>query len=176
MISFPPGDTSVRRRCLQPVRIRLDSTAVRVRHDGDPDSADRVLVTYVTGGNAHQVSGARCVLACWNGVIPYLCPELPAPQKEALAYGVKQPIVYTSVLMRNWTAFQKLGISSVSAPGSYHTSMNLADPISIGDYRTPQTADQPIAVHLVRTPCSPGKPKREQHRAGQHEILVSSLQ
>ena len=158
------------------VKIRLGSTAVRVRHEGDPDSADRVLITYVTGGSARQVSAARCVLACWNGVIPYLCPELPARQKEALAYGVKQPIVYTSVLMRNWNAFQRLGISSVSAPGSYHTSANLADPISLGEYRTPQTPDQPIAVHMVRTPCSPGKPKREQHRAGQHDLLTTTFE
>jgi spermidine dehydrogenase len=158
------------------VKIRLSSTAVRVRHEGDPESADRVLITYVTGGNARQVSAARCVLACWNGVIPYLCPELPAHQKEALAYGVKQPIVYTSVLMRNWSAFQSLGINSVSAPGSYHTSASLAAPISLGEYRTPQTPDQPIAVHLVRTPCSPGKAKREQHRVGQHDLLTTTFQ
>jgi hypothetical protein len=43
------------------------------------------------------VRAAAAVLACWNHVIPYLCPELPASQKQALAYGVKIPLIYTNV-------------------------------------------------------------------------------
>ena len=62
-----------------------------------------------------------CVLACWNMMIPYLCPELPAAQKAALHSLVKTPLVYTSVALRNWTAFHKLGVAGVSAPGGYHT-------------------------------------------------------
>ena len=63
-----------------------------------------------------------CVLACWNMMIPYLCPELPEEQKEALHYLVKTPLVYTSVALRNWRAFHKLGFAAVNAPGGYHTS------------------------------------------------------
>jgi spermidine dehydrogenase len=37
-------------------------------------------------------------------MIPYLCPELPAAQKDALRYLVKTPLVYTSVAIRNWRA------------------------------------------------------------------------
>jgi spermidine dehydrogenase len=77
-----------------PIRIRLNSTAVRVRHAGDPDpskDAKEVEVTYVRGGQARRVRGANCILACYNMIIPYLCPEMPAKQKEALAYCVKLP-------------------------------------------------------------------------------------
>ena len=99
-----------------PVRLRLNSTAVRVRHAGDPTTAKAVDVTYVRGGKAHRVSGRACVLACYNAIIPRLAPELPAGQRDALLFGVKTPLVYTNVLVRNWRAFQKLGVSHVYSP------------------------------------------------------------
>src|SRR6185295_3972119 len=95
------------------VRIRLGSTAVRVRHRDAPETAGDVEVAYVQGGKLRSARCARVVLACWNGVITYLCPELPAAQQEALAYGVKVPLVYTHVLVRSWTAFAKLGVQAI---------------------------------------------------------------
>lgn len=159
-----------------PVRIRLNSTAVRVKHAGDPGAAKEVEITYVRGGEAHKVRGAACVLACWNQVIPYLCPELPQRQKEALAYGVKVPLVYTNVQIRNWQSFQRLGISSVSAPGGYWSSVGLDFPVSMGDYRFPRSPDEPCVLHLMRTPCSPGLPSREQHKAGRYELLSTTFE
>ena len=47
--------------------------------------AREVEVTYVRGGKAFSVRGRACVLACYNAIVPYLCPQLPAAQKEALA-------------------------------------------------------------------------------------------
>ncbi len=158
------------------VRIRLNSTVVRVSHTGDPVSSDEVVVTYVKDGKTLSVGGRHCVLACWNYLIPYLCPELPATQKEALAYGVKAPIVYTNVLLRNWTSFQKLGVSGISAPGSYHTSLRLSEPVSIGDYRHPREPEEPTVVHLTRSPCAPGKPRKEQHRLGQMNLFTTTFE
>ncbi len=106
-----------------PIRIRLNSTAVKVKHIGNRASAKEVEITYVRGGQARRVRGANCILACYNMVIPYLCPEMPAQQKEALAYGVKMPLVYTNVQIRNWKALQKLGISAIYAPGAYFTNI-----------------------------------------------------
>lgn len=154
-----------------PVRLRLNSTAVRVRHGGAIASAKEVEIGYVRGGRLRTVRARRCILACWNGVIPYLCPELPEQQKEALSYGVKVPIVYTNVFIRSWTAFVKLGVNAIHAPGSYHTSLNLNLPVSLGEYRFPRTPEEPMIVHMVRTPCSPGLPARQQHRAGRVELL-----
>src|SRR5262249_30203434 len=104
-----------------PVRIRLNSTAVHVQHSEAAGSGREVEVAYMRGAKLQTVRGKACVLACYNGMIPYICPELPQPQKTALAYGVKAPLVYTHVAIRNWTAFQKLGVHQIVAPGSYHT-------------------------------------------------------
>src|SRR5260370_29900131 len=83
-----------------PVRIRLNSTAVRVKHLGDLSNAKEVEVTYVLAGKAHKVRAAACVMACYNVIVPYLCPEMPEKQKEALAYAGKHPLVYTNLPIR----------------------------------------------------------------------------
>lgn len=154
-------------------RVRLNSTVVRVAHRGKAE--DVVDVTYVRGGRLQCVRGGRVVLACWNTVIPYLCPELPRDQKEALAFAVKVPIVYTNVLLRSWSAFERLGTNQVYAPGSYHTSFNLDLPVSVGDYKASRGPDEAIVVHMVRTPCRPGLPARDQHRAGRMELLATTF-
>jgi spermidine dehydrogenase len=157
-----------------PVRIRLSSTAVRVRHVGTPSSASEVEVAYGRDKNVYTVRAKGVVLACWNMVIPFLCPELPDTQKAALEYGVKVPLVYTSVALKNWTAFKKLGINGASSPGMYHTGVRLEVPTVIGGYNpTPSSPDDPIIVRMTRTPCKPGRPSREQHRAGHVDLLTT---
>lgn len=101
---------------------------------------------------------------------------LPARQKEALAYGVKGPLVYTSVGVKNWNAWKNLGISGINVPGMYHTSVSLTEAVSLGDLKHPQPPDEPIALHLVRIFGAPGKPRREQHRLGREELLNTSFE
>lgn len=159
-----------------PIRIRLNSTAVKATHVGDPATAEEVEVTYVRGGKGHRVRAANCVLACYNMVIPYLCPEMPATQKEALAYCVKLPFVYTNVQVRNWKAFQKLGISSIYAPGSYFSQVTLDFPVSMGDYRYSRSPDESCLLHLLRTPCSPGADCKDQYRSGRYELVSTKFE
>ena len=115
-------------------------------------------------------------MACWNSVIPYLCPDLPARQRDALAYGIKAPIVYTSILIRDWTSFQKLGVSNISAPGGYHSSVGLAEAVTIGEYKASTTPQEPMVLHLGRTPCAPGKPRKDQHRLGREDLLRTTFE
>ncbi len=159
-----------------PVRIRLNSTAVRVRHLGDSSAATETEIAYARWGKVYTVRAANCVLACWHVVIPYICAELPDEQKDALAGAAKVPIVYTNVAIQNWTSFQKLGVRSIYSPGSYHTTVTLDLPVSIGDYHCPRSPDQPIVLHLMRTPCHPGVPAREQHLRGRMELFTTSFE
>jgi spermidine dehydrogenase len=158
-----------------PVRIRLNSTAVRVKHLGDPGSAKGVEITYARRGKIYNVRASQCVLACWHVVIPYICDELPKAQKEALSQAAKVPLLYTNVALRNWTAFQKAGANSVYAPGCYHTHLNLDLPVSIGEYQCPKKPDEPIVVHMMKTPCKPGLPARNQHMAGRIELFTTEF-
>ncbi len=158
------------------VRIRLNSTAVRAKHVGDPATAKEVEVTYVRGGQAHRVRAGQCVLACYNMIIPYLCAEMSDKQKEALAYCVKIPLVYTNVQISNWKSFQKLGINGVYAPAAYFSNVTLDFPVSMGDYQFPSSPDESCLLHLLRTPCSPGLSCKDQYRAGRYELVSTPFE
>ena len=167
-------DYSTLDRAASPIRIRLSSTVVRVRHVGAPGAAKGVEVAYGRDKKVYSTTAKSVVLACWNGMIPYLCPELPEAQKQALKYGVKVPLVYTSVALKNWTAFKTLGINGASSPGMYHNGVRLEMPTVIGGYNpTPASADDPMIVRMTRTPCKPGLPARDQHRAGHVDLLTT---
>ena len=94
-----------------PVRIRLASLCVGARNLGDVAHPDGVEIAYVRGDRVLRVRGRACVLASWNMMIPYICPQLPEAQKAALHQIVKTPLVYTTVALRDWTAFHRLGSS-----------------------------------------------------------------
>ena len=157
------------------VRIRLNSTAVAVKHLGGSATAKQVEITYSRLGKLHSVRSPYAVLACWNMVIPYICAELPEKQKQALHSAAKVPLLYTNVALRNWTAFQKLNTSSVYCPGLYHTAFNLDLPVSMGRYECSRSPDQPIVIHMMKTPCRPGLPARDQHRLGRIELFVTEF-
>ncbi len=163
-----------------PTRIRLNSTVLNVRHDGDAASAREVIISYspsnVPSGKLYDVRARACVMASWNMMIPYVIPELPAEQRAALADNVKAPIVYTSVLLRNWKAFAALGISSVSCPTMYHDTVSLPEPVDLGELRHSASPDEPVVLSLTRYPNVPGLPRKEQHRAGRAELLSTTFE
>jgi len=158
-----------------PVRIRLSSTAVRVKHLGDAATAKQVEVSYVRGGKLYTAKAKNSVLACWHVVIPYICDELPSKQKDALASAQKVPLLYTNVVLQNSASFYKLGANSIYAPGGYHTHVDMDLPVSIGDYHCPRTSDDPVVIHMSKSPCKPGMPARDQHAAGRIELYGASF-
>lgn len=157
------------------VRIRLGSPVVRVRHRGPADRAREVEVTYVADGELRSVRGERVVMACWNAMIPYICEELAAEQKAALAFATKLALVYTNVQIRNWSAFDSMKLYGARFPSMYWLNVNLDFPVSIGEYEFPDSPDDPMLLHLVRTPCRPGLSPREQGKAGRQELLATSF-
>jgi spermidine dehydrogenase len=154
-------------------RIRLNSTVTNVANE-----AGGVTVSYVEGEKAYRVRARNCVLACNNAMIPYLCPQLPQAQKEALADQVRQPILITCVAVKNWLAWKKLGLSRVTIPGGYHTSIRLQTPINIGDYRTADNPDEPIILRMSKYPYpkNSGLTAQEQYRAGRFELLATPFE
>jgi spermidine dehydrogenase len=158
------------------MRIRLSSPVIRVQHDGSPETAAWVKIAYRRDGQLYAVRARNCILACYNRLIPSLIPEIPSHQKEALEYPVKVPMMYTNVLLKRWTAFQRLGVSRFSAPGMYYPYVSLDPGTKVGGYEGVTTPDQPILVHMIANPNKPGLPRKEQNRIGQQELLSTSFE
>jgi len=156
----------------QSVRIRLDSTCVHVSNAGD-----RVHVAYVRRGALHRIETRHAVLACFNMIIPYIMPELPPPQRAALAQNVKIPLVYTNVLVGNWQPWASLGVHDISAPMSFHSRVKLDFPVTLGGYNHPRDPAGPILLHLVHVPSHPKQAldARTQFRIGRGKLLTMTF-
>jgi len=152
------------------VRIRLDSTAVDVRH---ADGKKAVDVTYVRDGTPYRVRGRHAILACYNRIVPHLCSELPAAQVEAINSAVKVPLVYINVAVRSWQAFANLGVHDLYIPQPVRMhSLGMDFPVSMGDYAFTKRPEEPTVLHGAYVPCAPGSglSAREQHVKGRREL------
>lgn len=154
----------------QPVRIRLGSTVVRVKHQGDPASAKAVDVAYVQEGKLRTVQAGHVVLACWHRVIPFLTDELAEAQVDALRDQQKVPLIYTNVLIRNWSAFAKLGIEGFESPGHFWSGAEIDFPVSMGGYSFADKPEDPVLLHLSKVPLQPGLSSREQSLSGRLQL------
>jgi spermidine dehydrogenase len=156
------------------VRVRLNNLVVRVRNLGNA-----VEVAYGDSRGSKEVYRVRagnCVLACWNMIIPWLMPELPEKQKEALRNLVKTPLVYASVALRNWRSLHKLGVRRVYAPGEYFSSLVLNPVLNIGNYHSPRAPGDPVLLRMVGAFASPGLSEYDQNRAGRAKLLQTSFE
>jgi spermidine dehydrogenase len=155
----------------QVTRLRLNSTVVGVREvDGK-----RVEVDYVQQGSPLRITADHCVLACYNALIPHLCPEMPEAQKEGLSYGVKTPFVYANVLLENGRAYSELGATLFQCPYDPFQWVSTAPSMTIGGYEPPRGPDDPMVVFMMNSPMTLTAPEepmtgRDQLRMGRHKI------
>ena len=155
-----------------PVRLRLNSTALHVANQG----GDGVDISYVNDGEAYKVRGRHCILAGYNGMIPHLCPELPAAQKEHLAYGVKVPFIWASVLLRSGAAVSQGGASVYQCPGSFFELVSHAPPVTLGAYKAPSNPDDPMVMFMGHMPAPKGdgsQSGRDLYRLGRRKLLAT---
>ncbi|MDH5622608.1 MAG: NAD(P)/FAD-dependent oxidoreductase, partial [Gammaproteobacteria bacterium] len=156
------------------VRIRLNSTAVDVRHTRDQKAVD---ISYVKDGEVYRVRGKHVVMACYNRILPYICPELPRQQSEAISYATKVPLVYVSVAVRSWQAFANLGLSHITIPKPrLMHSFGMDFPVSMGEYEYTQKPSAPTVLHGTWVPAMPdvGLSAREQHVIGRRQLYEKS--
>jgi len=158
-------------------RVRLNATAIEVKHEGPKDTAEQVAVTYIFDGRPHRVRGAKVILACWNMVIPFICTELPDKQKEALSQNVKIPYIFTNVMVKNWQAIKKSGIGAAYCPTSYYHLLQSEYPVSMGGYGATEDSNEPMPITLIRVPVPDerGMTPRDQFREGRGEIFVTQF-
>lgn len=157
-------------------RMRLNSTAVDIRHTEDQKHVD---VTYVRSGEVCRVRGRHVIFAGYNAMLPHICSEVPELQRHALEYAEKVPLVYMTLALRNWRAFEKLGYHSFYVPNAkYLHSFGLDFPVSMGAYKYPTRSDQPIVVHGSWIPHVPssGLPARQQHVAGRRQLYETTFE
>lgn len=149
-------------------RLRLNSTVVQLRHR----RGGGVDVGYWHAGELRRVRARRVVHAGYNMMLPYMMTEMPQPQRQALAAGVKAPLVYAKVALRNWHPWVRAGVHEVTNPMGFYSRIKLDYPVSLGSYRCAHDPSEPIGLHLVHvpTPGNTGMDQRAVWRAGRKAL------
>ena len=157
-------------------RLRLNSTAVGIREN----QAGEVEIDYVEQGSAKRVLADHCILACYNGLIPHLCPEMPESQKAGLAYGVKTPFVYANVQVRDGKAFSKAGAMRLRGPHDPCQWVSCAPTVAVGGFERPRGPDDPMVIFMMHSPMPMTNPDpklstRDQLRLARTEIYQAQF-
>ena len=168
-------DYSTLDRPENPVRIRLNSTVVNLGHQGG-DPSGKVNVTYVRDDKGRTVTANRAIWAGYHAMLPYVSSEVPGDQAAAMSKSVRAPLVYTSVLIRNWQSLVNLGLWRAYCPGSFFQSVMITWPVSMGGYRYPQSPDEPMVLHLQHIPTTPGLSAPDQFRKGRQKLLATPFE
>jgi spermidine dehydrogenase len=155
------------------VRIRLNSTVVKVQHLGDPNTSSEVSVTYINDNRSHQVRGKGVVMACYNMMIPHVVPDLPKEQDAALRLQTKSPLQYTTVGLRNWRALKEMEIGLAMSPGNMHQVVLMDFPVSMGGYECTKTPNDPCILQMISCPAGEtiGAPATEQFKDARYRML-----
>ena len=157
----------------QSTRIRLNSTVVGVR-----EVDDYVQIDYVQQGKPLRITANHCVLACYNNLIPALCPEMSDAQKSGLGYGVRVPFVYANILLENGRAFSELGVQITQCPYDPFQWVAAAPTMTTGGYEPPRGPDDPMVVFMMASPTPADGTQgttRDLLRLGRHKIYASTF-
>jgi spermidine dehydrogenase len=154
-------------------RVRLDSTAVWVQHDGEPAKSETVSVIYARGKKLYRVKARTAVMAggCWT--TKHMVGDLPAAHRGAYGQFYRSPCLMANVAIRNWRFLHRMGISGFrwfEGIGNYaevrKTALLGADSATI-------SPDSPIVLNLKVLYSYPGVPVADQGNRGRGEMLTT---
>ena len=128
-------------------RLRLNSTVVKLRN-----RSGAVDIGYMRGGELRRIEAKHVIYAGYNMMLPYVLDELRLEQRAALAHGVKAPLVYVKVAVKNWRGWVNAGVHEITNTTGFYSRLKLDYPVSLGGYNAPRTPDEPMILHLVHVP------------------------
>jgi len=155
-----------------PVRMRLEATAVAVKHEGDAAKASSVSVVYEKGGKVYRVKARSVVMAGGSWTTKHIVKDLPEAQSEAYGQFYRSPCMMANVAVRNWRFMYKMGMSGCrwfgGTVGDYMEVRKLA---LVGGVEPTIGPDSPIVLTLKCLYTHPGLPTEEQGNRGRMEML-----
>ncbi|MEM7283099.1 MAG: NAD(P)-binding protein [Pseudomonadota bacterium] len=145
-------------------RIRLSSLVVNVKHNGAPDVAKDVRVTYLRNGEMHFVNADKVVMAGQQHLNKRVVSDLADSYVAAMNEFMHSPILTINVALRNWKFMDKLGVASVRWFGDdlgWFTTLR-RQMILDGQEPMPLDPDKPTVLTMYNSFCIPGLPLEQQ--------------
>ena len=154
----------------KPVRMRLDSTAVRVEN-----KSDSVRVIYARGGELHQLTAKAVVMASGGWVNRHVIRDLPDAYNRAYDAFTHSPVLVANVALTNWRFLERLGIAAAIWSEGFGFTCNIRRPMVVGGKSQPLHPDQPIVLTFYAPIFKPGLPAKQQGSVGRAEMLTTSF-
>jgi spermidine dehydrogenase len=155
----------------QPVRLRLESTAVRVEHIGEPSKSEFVSITYVKGGELYRVKAKTAVMAGGGWITKHVVRDLDESRRASYETFNYSPYMTANVAVRNWRFLYKLGISSAAWFEGFSRSVNVRKSATFGVDTDVVGPDLPTVLTFFVDFAKPGLPARTQGQLGRADIL-----
>jgi len=159
----------------KPVRLRLNSTAVRVEHEGKSQEAERVRITYARNGQQHQLRAKAVVMASGGWVNRHVLKDLPDEYHRAYESYTHSPVLVANVALTNWRFLERLGVSAAIWSGGFGFTCNIRRPMIVGGKSQPLHPDEPIVLTFYAPIIKPGLGSKEQGIAARAELLGTSF-
>jgi spermidine dehydrogenase len=158
-----------------PARIRLSSTTVSVRHDGDPAKAEHLSIVYARDGKVFRIKARSAVMAGGSWTTKHIVKDLPETQRNAYAQFYRSPCMMANVAVRNWRFLHKMGISGCRWFEGVGNYMDVCRQALIGINDAEISPDSPVVLAVkVLYPC-PGLSTEDQGHRGRGEMLSISF-
>jgi spermidine dehydrogenase len=156
-------------------RIRLDSTAVWVKHEGDPEKSESLSILYTRGGKIFRVKARTAVMAGGGWTTKHIIRDLPQAQQAAYSQFYRSPCLMANVAVRNWRFLYNMGITGFrwfEGVGNYTEVRKTA---LMGADSTTINPDSPVVLPLKVLYSYPGMPAADQGHRGRGELLATSF-
>jgi spermidine dehydrogenase len=155
----------------QRVRLRLDCTAVRVEHIGEPHKAELVSIVYVNNGKLYRVKARIVVMAGGGWITKHVVRDLDETRKAAYDSFIYSPYMTVNVAVRNWTFLYNLGISSAQWFDGFGRGVTVRKNALFGVDMDRVGPELPTVLTFFIDFSKPGMPARAQGQLGRAEIL-----
>ncbi|MCP3732542.1 NAD(P)/FAD-dependent oxidoreductase [Sphingomonas sp. MG17] len=155
------------------VRIRLSATAMDMRHDGDPASAESVIVSYVRDGKLRRVRAKAVVMASGGWVNRNIVTDMSDGHRAAYAQYHHAPVMIANVALRHWRFFDKLGFANARAFGALGWQVGIRRNVAFGGEK-PFTPDDPTVLTFYIPFLRPDLPATAQGPAARQQLFATT--
>lgn len=140
----------------QKLRIRVNSTALAVKHEGDPKTSATATVTYVDNisGEKHQLRGKAIIMATGAWINKYVLEDIPTPLRDAMDQFNHAPMLIVNVAVKNWNFAQKLGAPALRWHEGMGWFTNIRAPMSVDGEHMPMEPGKPAILTFYIPFCN----------------------
>jgi len=156
------------------LNIRLNSTAIDIRHAGSAESAGHVDVSYYQDGKVKRIKAKTVVMSIGGWVARNIVSDMPDDMTEAYEQFYHSPVLVVNVALRNWRFLDKLGIAAGRWFEGFGNFFAIRRPMKTGKATQPFDPDKPTVMTFYVPFNNPGLPPKAQGLAGRAELLSKS--